>query len=606
MRQGRTGLTLREFQANQRTFVEMTPRKVSHWLQNLPVANLGESSKNIYHLLVQTNQSLLDPDKRLHILEKLCPVADLIIISLEKQFLNNHIALNEKQKKIAALVQALQTELCIGFHSVIESIVTSEIKWSNKKHLTSALAFAIKYHSFVMLRCYQLYASVPRRIWRELYILYKIARENELATNHVDIGDEDCSSCFQFFARILLLSIANPYQLRQPEIKMLWEMLPELSEHISLSSHAYNKQHFVIAVNSASPPVHKSLFSDSISNNLKLTVTPVVEHLKLKLNTLQEDGATGARKVMLIKHLIQIWSHGTHRAFARTPSNEHLEISIGLGATHYLLTQDPNIAAPGEAENTLEAMEGSLRGATLLEVSARRNADTKSDRDYLSSSGTVNEDIWAKLYRPDQAAEELKQKKQEAETRSREKIVKDSYQLQTVDLINMSPGGYCIQIAADQLPKHAQTGEILGFLEQNHWSIGVVRWVRRQAKGSQVQMGVQLLAPGAKPVRVQLKTTKKANNEFQRALRLPALTGIGQPETLITNPLAFNTKSKVAMNDTGQIFDIRLIKELTATSSFKQFQYEEIGGRKKLIEPRRRPDEPIHDTPDLDDVWDLI
>ncbi|MCW8997321.1 MAG: hypothetical protein OQK04_01215, partial [Kangiellaceae bacterium] len=485
------------------------------------------------------------------------------------------------------------------------------VKWSNKKVLLNSIAYAIKYHGLVMLRCYQLYASVPARIWRELYILFQIAQENEIDSQNSQVethGEE--YSCRDYFVQSLLLSIANPYQLRQREIGLLWELLPELSTHTDLSSHAYNKLHYVVVMDSASPPIHKSLYNKGLTNNLKLTVSPVVDYLKHKLSSLQRSDQQTARKAMVIKHLIQTWNHGTHRSFARTPSDDSLDIAIGLGATHYILMQEPGGTGDDRsgASDTLEAMEGSLKNATLIDLGTVKKEYTKSDFDYLSSSGPPSDDVWAKLYRPDQAiAEEAEKIKNN--TRSRDTIVKESYQLQTVDLMNISPGGYCIQISSDKLPKHAQTGEVLGFLERSsdereQWSIGVVRWVRRQLKGTVVQMGVQLLAPGAIPINIQLRNSKSDTNEFQRALLLPALTGVGQPATLITNPLSFRTNSKVRIVDHGNEYDARLSKEVTSSSSFKQFEFERIGD--KPNEDSQKPKDPSFDSGGIDGVWDLI
>ena len=605
MKQGSTGLTLREIQAYHQPSIELSPRKVGQWVKELPIANLGDSSRNIYHILVELNQSIVEPDKRLAILQKILPVAEELTQSLEKQFLNRHISLNDKQKKIAALVQAIQTEISLCCHAVIEALVEHEIKWSNKKTLAAAISTAMKFHGTVMLRCYQLYASVPSRIWRENYSLWQIAKTYEMTQTKID--NSDAQTLEVFFCKMLMLSVSNPYQLQQNEISALWEILSEAAAHASLSSHAYNKHHYVIALDSNTPPIHKSLFNDSVTKHLKLTLTAVVEFLKQKLVATQDKNQVGARQTMLIKHLIQTWSHGTHRAFARTPANEDLSISIGLGATHYILMQEPGADKDDRsgAEDTLEAMEGSLKNATLLDVATRDDKPMKKDYNYLSS-GAMSDDVWAKLYRPDQAGQQHPDNNQSANNRSRDSIVKESYQVQSVDLINMSPGGYCIQLASTNLPKHAQTGEILGFLEGNHWSIGVVRWVRRQAKGGLVQMGIQLLAPGALPINVQLRNSRSEKNEFQRALLLPALTGIGQPTSLITNPISYHSNSKVRVVDHGNEYDVKLGKEITATSSFRQFQFERLGGEEKPVKTTKRSNDPLSNNDDMDGVWDLI
>jgi hypothetical protein len=614
MKQGSSGLTLRVFQVSHKLAFELTPRKVAQWVKNLPTANLGETSKSTYRLLVDCNQSLLDPDKRLEILTIIEPVINQVTAALEKQFINNHITLSEKQRKIAALLQAIQTEIAIGFHTVIETITTGEMKRSHKKLLAKSIAMAIEYHGLVILRCFQLYTSIPSRLWRELYCLYQIATQFELENQLVELEiDKRTITSQSGFMRILLLSIANPYQLRQQEINILWDILPELSEHASLMSHAYNKQHYIIALNSSSPPIHKSLHQPhENANNLKLTAFTAVEHIKQMLASITGSAQLNIRKSMLLRHLIQCWSHGTHRSFARTSCSEVLDISIGLGATHYLLMQtaQKKVEDVSGTNNTLEAMEGSLKNATLLDITKSAQNDADKNINYLSSSNAPNEDAWAKLYRPGQA---IKQAVSELDNknRSRDAIVKNSYKLLQVELLNMSPGGYCIQIASDDLPKHAQTGEIMGFLEEDpqsrqHWSIGVVRWVRRLNKGSSVQMGVQLLAPAAIPINIQLRNSKIDKNEYQRALMLPALTGVGQPATVLTNPLSFNIQSKVRILEQGQEYDSRLTKEVASSSSFRQFQFEKVENANKPKPKNPLENDPPFNSQELDGIWDLI
>jgi len=619
MKRGSTGLTLRELQVYNKPAVELTPKQISLWIDQLPAANLGESSQSIYRLLVDANQTIIDPDIRISVLNLIEPVALKIIDALERQFINNHISLTDKQRKIAALVQAIQTELSLGYHAVIEPIVIEGVRRSTKKILTQSLCYAIKYHGLVILRCYQLYASVPGRVWRELYLLYQIARENQMETAETSLSADRPNTCSKnLFVRIMLLAIANPYQLRQSEIELVWELLPKYVEFTSLEAHAYSKHPFYINLRSNLPPVQKSLYPQQPDENrLKISVVAVVEKLKIDLAQVTEKARYSARKTMVFKHLIHCWSQGTQRSFARTPCQDNIQVSIGLGATHYLLMEsllmkqnlenDDDLELSEVNDQTLDAMEGSLKDATIAAVATKKDRENiNADRNYLSTSAITNKDVWAKLYRPDQAVSQPEQEKIVAK-RSRDTIVRDSYKIQDCELINMSPGGYCIQISANELPKHAQTGEIIGFIEgellKQHWSIGVVRWVRRQVKGNNIQMGVQLLAPDVLPINIQLRNSRSEENTFQRALLLPALTGVGQAATIITNPLAFSINNKLRVTELTEEYEVRLHKEIGSSGSSRQFSFERVKtvteGEKKQPASESRQD-------DLDGIWDLI
>lgn len=620
MKQGSTGLTLRELQVYRVPAVELSAKKIKLWIEQLPVANLGESSQSIYRLLMDINQTIVEPNLRLTILNTIEPIASEQVDSLERLFINNHISLTDKQRKIAALVQAIQTELCLSYHAAIESIITEGIKRSTKRLLAKAICLAIKYHGLIILRCYQLYASVPGRIWRELYRLYLLAREHQIETMETQYSKSgEMRSAKSIFTQIMLLGIADPYKLRQSEIGLVWEILPTYTEYCSLESHAYNKHPFFINLNSNTPPVQKSLYKEKPDENrLKVSVVSVIEQLKIDLSQLTENARYSARKTMVYKHLIHCWSQGTQRSFARTTCQDGIQVSIGLGATHYLLMEsflqkqtpdiDDRTIEIEPLNRTLDAMEGSLRDATLAIVAPKKDRlEANSYRNYLSTSAITSKDVWAKLYSTDQAASEQEQEKR-VEKRSREAIARDSYKIQKCELINMSPGGYCLQIPSPGLPKHTQTGEIIGFIEgestNQSWSIGIVRWVKRLVKINHIQMGVQLLAPDVVPINVQLKNSRSEENIFQRALLLPALTGVGQEATIITNPLAFNINSKLRVMEVTQEYDVRLTKEISSSGSSRQFSFEKTTS---VIDKKNKQPAILSANPDDEDgVWDFI
>ncbi len=620
MKQGRTGLTLRELQVYRKPTVELTPKQINLWVEQLPVANLGESSQRVYRLLVDANQTILEADLRLSLLNIIEPVVHNLIDSLERQFINNHISLTDKQKKIAALVQAIQTELSIGYHTVIESIVIDGVKNAKKKILAKSIALAIKYHGLVILRCYQLYASVPGRIWREIYLLYQLSRDHQINTKEFKLTrDKSIYSPKIYFVRVLLLAIANPYQLRQGEIELLWTILPDYFEQATLESHAFTNHHFLINLNSNKPPVQKSLYKKQVDENcLKISVSSIIEKLKSDLSQVEETARYSARRAMVYKHLIHCWSFGIQRSFARTNCNDKIQVSIGLGATHYLLMEhtmkrhsledDEHLDNSLNSPQTLDAMEGSLKNVTLASVASKKQQfEASSNKHYLSTSAITSKDVWAKLYSQNPVLSNT-EKESAVTKRSRDTIVRDSYKIQNCDLINMSPGGYCLQIPSAEIPKHAQTGEIIGFIEgeedSQHWSIGVVRWVRRRIKGHNIQMGVQLLAPDAVPIGVQLRNSRNRQNSQQRALLLPALTVVGQSATIITNPLAFSLNNKIRVNEISKEYEVRLTKEISASGSSRQFSFEKLTINKEEEPPPNSIQE--RDQDNIDGIWDLI
>jgi hypothetical protein len=182
------------------------------------------------------------------------------------------------------------------------------------------------------------------------------------------------------------------------------------------------------------------------------------------------------------------------------------------------------------------------------------------------------------------------------------------YEFQVAALVNISPGGYCLALRG-AVPSQTQTGEIVGLMEQDgdgtrHWNIGTIRWMKRVPDAS-LHIGLQLIAPNARPVMTQIRNSQMASATFQRSLLLPALKGIGQPATLITAPMPYAVNQKIRLKDGSNSNDVRLSKQVASSASFKQFQFDEAAGAHDDTPPatnKRGPDSPDN----FDAVWELL
>ena len=75
----------------------------------------------------------------------------------------------------------------------------------------------------------------------------------------------------------------------------------------------------------------------------------------------------------------------------------------------------------------------------------------------------------------------------------------EKYQNYNVQVVNMSPGGYCLEWQ-QATPGSIKAGEIIGVKASHHnnWHIGCIRWVK-QSKTRGLQLGVELISPSAAP-----------------------------------------------------------------------------------------------------------
>ena len=86
------------------SFCDTTPKAFRAWVDQLPMANIGESSRQLYHAIIELNHLFLTPQMRIQYLEAIRGSIHFVCNELSRHFLGLAVALPEKQRKIATMV----------------------------------------------------------------------------------------------------------------------------------------------------------------------------------------------------------------------------------------------------------------------------------------------------------------------------------------------------------------------------------------------------------------------------------------------------------------------------------------------------------------------
>lgn len=602
MKRGLLGLSVREQGLPRQTTVALNVRAVSLWLESLPVANIGETARQVYQLLVDCNSQTLEPLERLKIMQGLVKITTHIGDALRKHYISQTVSLNEKQRKIAALAQAMQSEMAIGYKTVIEDSLSESQQKVSPQILAPAAYGAIHYLSLVLLRCYQLYSQQPNHLWHELHTLYLFAEQNQLLRSNGGDGE----TIEHAYMRIVLTSCANPYQLRQREIEQMFDALRDVGGRAELVDFSRDAGLYFIDLHSDAGPQNVALATTAPMPTWRtLALENMVLHLQEELRNASQVQIGAQRSALqqlgapLLRHLVRAFGNLTTRAFSRTPANGTIKVAVGLSATHFLLTGE-------ESENVetseLRRMSGSLRDATLVDEEIR-------GKGVPSRPGAPPADPFEKLYRMSATSDSVTGRgiDMAPSSGSFTTNAEVKYEFHVAALVNISPGGYCLALRG-VIPNQTQTGEIIGLMETDnegypHWNIGTIRWMKRVPDAA-LQIGIQLIAPNARPVLTQVRSSQMASAAFQRSLLLPALKGIGQPATLITSPMPYALNQKVRVKDEERHYDVRLSKQVASSASFKQFQFDETVAQPEETNLANKNTRNEHDS--FDNVWELI
>ncbi|HEY1026331.1 MAG TPA: molecular chaperone [Pseudomonas sp.] len=548
------------------SFCDGTPRDLKRWIAGLPKANIGETARQLYQSLVELNQFLTPSENRLQLLELLRPEVSFVCQHLERHFLNQAIVLDERPRKVANLCQALQNHLAVGYKLIIARAMT---RTGKEREQLLAVALQRASHSLCspLIRASQLYCPVPEGLWLELHQLYQIACEQRLQRQVIRdplARHTPGLSLEQTYVTALLLGCARTNQMRQSGIARLAEALEPWSTLVRLQPGDHPSSLFVLAPQIDGPPRYKSLYQNSeLHNLLGIDTQPLVDAIKEYL-ALPEEERSKSRLMIpdgvsldLLQHVAAAWGDIAERTFQRTAGQGNLTLCIGMTALHFFLSGKRSFA---------EVLKRPIEvGAAVFKPS------------------TGEPDIWSNAFDAQRSAvdeihfEEIQYTKVTPGEQSQPQANGENYPTYPLAIVNHSPGGYCLSWPKD-VPSQLQAGELLGVQDNpsQGWSVAIVRWIR-QVRGGGTQMGIELIAPHARPCGLQLLRKGEQNSQYLRALLLPEISAISRPASLITPRLPFQEGSKVLINDHGEEHRAVLSRRQVSTGSFSQFEYHRIG-----------------------------
>jgi len=536
------------------SFCEANPRDLKRWIATLPKANLGETARLLYQGLSELNQLVTPSENRLQLLELLRPEVYFVCKHLERHFLNQAIVLDERSRKVANLCQALQNHLAIGYKQIVMREAEQYAK-DRANLLAAGIQRALHCLNAPLVRASLLYCPVPEGVWLELHQLFQVAQQYGLH-NHA-VNDDSAThaptlTVQQTYVMSLLLGSSRCNQMRQNAIAKLAEVLDTWSALAKVQAATAPTSLFAVATDVDGPPRYKTLFTDEqMPGLLGLNPIALAEAIKHYLALPMEQRAQSRLVPMgfsldLLQHLAAAWGDVAERTFQRTPGQGNLTLCIGMSALHYYLGGERSFS----------------------DILKRPEAGS----DALFAASDMNES-WMQNFASNKSVEEIQYELPSGEGPVGGANSEQNFPTHTLQIVNHSPGGYCLAWAKD-VPPQLQAGEMVGIqdAQSQGWSVAVVRWVRQVRSGG-TQMGIELVAPHAQPCGLQLIRTSEANSQYLRGLLLPEIRAIDIPATLLAPRLPFQEGNKIMINTNGEESQAALSKRVTSTGSFNQFEY---------------------------------
>lgn len=530
------------------------PNSVEDWLQNLPITNLGLTSRTIYESLQASNRQELHPSTRLRYLEQLRDIVRYIGNGLRKQYLGRELPLHPKPKHIVALAIRLLQEMAMGYEILVETADKHSGIGFGHRRRACALDRAIRYRSCVLLESWIVYQPPPAGTWRRLHDLYAIAEEAELGERRVVDPQLDRprrrSTPGQAYRQVLLLAAAGPQRMYHSEILDAYRLFghwASAARLVAAEDPAAGEAVFRVPRTLDEPPQPLAIGAQGPQDRLLIT-DPLLRLIEREFATTAE-AAFWRRKPLAEVHpdlcqrlLLALGAVAGRRRQSRLRINARVQAVLGLTAIHRVLCR--------ERGQDTEAVDP---------VHERFQSSEAHSSDYEEP------DIWHLIY----PAELMKVTADEQCHRFHQEELLDW------NLINASAGGYCL-ISGPQQNLRARVGELIAIREMTDrgrlWQLGAIRWIRA-APEQALQIGMQFLAPNPNPIQLRAEHADYRFGPVERGLLLPAVTATDQPATLIAPGRHYMAQrlSRICYGLRETV--VELSRELDATAHYVQFEF---------------------------------
>jgi len=575
-----------------------TPEAAQEWVQTLPVTDTNSLAQLLDKAISEINRTRLSPKIRYRIMEVVRPSLDVAILNLSRRFLNQPLIMPEEPRRIAELSDKLLSMTTTGYTVVaIETIQQRDsIQDVNPARLTcEAIQRALLYAGRKVLQSFQLNRPMEIHGWQTLHQLYALAENQRLAQLPVPEPLSGGSTIQATYLQAALMGCCKPNQLRQSDLQALHHGLREWSERVKVTAAESAGDLFVVDLDRDQPPVYRALYRDAPGPACRFfNTTALVEHLEsLRSGTggqaVQLDNNTSLHAAML-DHVIAALGSMSMRNFKRKTTDSPLWICVGLSSTHY-----------------------HVAGERLFEQLIYGDDDARrfSNNPFLAVHGRV--DAWQKANPGDRTHEDRPDHEEavDVDSASRAKLLPDEdtslppeerYPVFKVQLADASPGGYCLDWAAE-LPGDIKAGDIVGIKEEEHkdWVIAVIRWVSR-LNNKKTLVGLELLSPRAIAYGARIHQKNGDRTPPMRVLMLPEIKLVGQPQTLITPRTGFKERQKITIGNSTEAVTIQLLRHIASTGSFSQFEFSSIKELRDVLADKN----PGQVAGEYDSLWSNI
>ena len=515
-------------------------RSCSHWLEGLPLINVGLSHGRLLGQLEELNCFAMPPAERMKVLELLREPVQFVQAEHARKFSAKAVPLSVQERDIFNNVLALWDGLAYGWEHCLQALASQEPSLSASAALVCQRALWSVGQK--LAEHFKTYQSIPEQDWRRAHRIYEFAENTGVAresVSHPAGKDQGATSCAEIYAHALLAQLANPNQhaARQQLLVSRWTGLwarkvailqdPPADGGVAPLSVDLESGAGASRASKQGQGV-RFLQVDELEKSIRKRVA------RLRNGELPEPLGLGsdvpaALAVQMLVMLHEQWCEdkaarqSTRRAIAR-----NAELCSGIAAMHYYVTGKA-FRQPGEAKELSQRQRNEI--ATFGRVSTR-------EEDSYVAAQIVALEHW--------------------------------------NLCDESVGGFHIERPEDGGSGRFTHNQLIAVRpsDARTFIVCTVHWLSVSTNGI-LSMGARAVPGVPRGVGIRATGVNAFSDKFIPALCLPAVPALGSPATLVI-PSGWYRTNRVIDLYTDKARPVMLSSALERGSNFERCTYEPV------------------------------
>jgi len=550
-------ISLPVVQRKKLSFAKSQAAAVQAWANALPLADLNKSAQTLYIALGEIAELDCKPALKIQLCKSLDSTISHCLLGLQKQYLNLPIVLPEAASQTANLCHAILKRRLSLYYGVF-----TQLEGKLNRRIGAPKALAIQTGQLMLDQLNQiylqqalLYRPIEPGFWQFAHYIVQTAEHGKLC--QLPNNGNAHNPLIDSYIELLLLGTMNTHQLRQQDLLKIEPLLASWVQYIRLEP-VNTGQGFLIQLEKDAPPRINKLQRKPHQEQaacISFDATIIADELKTSAQGLSSN---------LCKHLILAWSSVADRSFMRLESNDTIDLCIGLNCAHHYIAGQQDFDDIVFGNNVIKRNMAKQR-ALQIEDTAEASPQSNLFTEPKTKTGEMKvsmESIDFHLPMADKSAQAR-------------------FKSFNVNIINLSPGGYCLTWDKIAPPSNIRNNELICVKETHHpvWHLACIRWVKQHQEEQvlSINMGVELLSPVPQAVGVRVIDEKgKALSGYYKAILLPENQRTEQIASLVISELTIQPGTILSIEQNGEERSVRLHDYLLSSPSFQQFSFVDV------------------------------